>query len=133
MHKTRTKGKHRRFNNHRGRRIIIRDHVIERFIERVGVRDNETFNSIREKLVARFTKTSLKGIKKKGYEVWNEHPRIAIENQLTFVVNMKLDKVVVITTYLTGKKDDWWKNEGLNKNVKGITHDPEVIRKNGGR
>lgn len=89
-------------------KIIIKKHVVDRYMERVGV----SYEEARSTLVKKFRNSKLSHIKRDGSEVRSE-VCASMDKRLTFIAQKKGGVFIVITCYLQGKKDNWWKNEGL--------------------
>lgn len=89
-------------------KVVIKKHVIDRYMERVGV----SFEEARDTLVYKFKNSRLSHLKPDGSEVRSEINR-AMNKRLTFIAKKEGNTFIVITCYLQGPKDNWWKNEGL--------------------
>lgn len=88
--------------------VVIKKHVIERYMERCGVTYNEALHTLERK----FRNSKLAVVKPDGSELRAEVAG-AMNKRLTFVAKKYGMKFVVITCYLQGPKRNWWKNEGL--------------------
>lgn len=92
----------------KGYKVKIREHVIERYMERTGVSEKEA----RRTLERKFRDSRLTQLMKDGSEKRMERSG-SLNKRLIFVA-MKYQKTfVVITCYPQGARDSWWKNEGL--------------------
>lgn len=89
-------------------KIVIKKHVVDRYVERVGV----TYEEAHSTLVSKFKNSKLSHIKRDGSEVRSE-VNASMNNRLTFIAKKEGSTFIVITCYLQGKKDNWWKNDGL--------------------
>lgn len=91
-----------------GYKVVITQHVIDRYMQRAGVSEKEA----RDTLLTKFKNTRLTYFRKDGSEVRRELSG-SLNKRLTFVAAKKGMTFHVITCYLQGPKDNYWKNEGL--------------------
>lgn len=91
-------------------KVVIRHHVVDRYAERAGV-DHVTG---RNTLVKKFLNSKLLKIYPDGSEKRAEVCS-SMDKRLQFVAyyKPKTNTYIVVTCYLQGSKDNWWKNEGL--------------------
>lgn len=92
----------------KGYKVSIKQHVIDRYMERTGVGEKEA----RETIEVKFRNSKLTELNKGGYERRVEI-KGSLNKRLIFVSKKCGHTFVVITCYLQGKRDNWWKNEGL--------------------
>lgn len=93
-----------------GAKIVIKHHVVERYAERTGA----SMKTAREKLVLKFLNSKLSKLYPDGTELRAEV--LASMNKRMMFVSVykpKTNTYIVLTCYLQGKKDNWWKNDGL--------------------
>lgn len=94
-------------------KVVIKHHVILRYMERAGV-SFDSFEDARNTLIEKFRNSKLGRFQRDGSEIRQE-TRAAMNKRLTFVsyFNSKTNTFIVVTCYLQGSADNWWKNDGL--------------------
>lgn len=100
----------KRLNLLKGYKVVIKSHVVDQYMERAGVTENEA----RATLEAKFRNSVLVRFKPDGSEHRSEIGGSKAK-RCTFVARKEGRTFVVITCYLQGPRDNWWKNEGLVK------------------
>ena len=99
----------------KGYKVVIKRHVIDRYVERSGVSREEAEATLETK----FRNSRLTQLLPDGSERRMEVGG-SLTKRLIFVAIKKGRTFVVITCYLQGSRNNWWKNEGLI-----IENDPE--------
>ena len=95
-------------------KIFMSDHTVVRFVERQGLEiEGLDINEVRTKIIRKFKNTQLAGFlsdgKERRYEVAG-----ALGERMQFVCRKTpYGKYIIISCQLQGRKNDWWKNEGL--------------------
>jgi hypothetical protein len=93
-----------------GSRVVIKQHVVDRYVERCGVSEEEA----RSTLVKKFKNSKLTKLKPDGSEIRKEITG-SMNKRLTFIssFNRRNNTFYVFTCFLQGPRNNWWKNEGL--------------------
>ncbi|QJT70377.1 hypothetical protein [Microcystis phage MaeS] len=92
----------------KGYKVVIKQHVVDRYMERAGVDEEEARTTLEKK----FRDSKLTQLLPDGSERRMEVGG-SLNRRLIFVAQKYGRKFVVITCYLQGARDSWWKNEGL--------------------
>lgn len=100
----------RRNNYVKGYKVVIRQHVVDQYMERAGVDEEEA----RATLERKFRDSRLTQLMNNGFERRMEKGG-SLNKRCIFVAKKEGRKFIVITCYLQGKRTNWWKNKGLIK------------------
>lgn len=103
----------------KGYKVIIKQHAVDRYMERAGVSESEARNTLEKK----FRNSVLSSFKPDGAELRREVVG-AKDKKLNFIAYKYNKTFVVVTCFLQGSKDNWWKNEGIiEEKPKDISYD----------
>jgi hypothetical protein len=94
----------------KGYKVVIKKHVIDQYMARAGVDEEEAKSTLERK----FRDSRLTQLMNKGFERRMEKGG-SLDKRLIFVAKKEGRTFIVITCYLQGKRTSWWKNEGLIK------------------
>ena len=100
----------KRLNFLKGYKVVIKSHVVDQYMERAGVTEKEA----RATLEAKFRNSVLVRLLPDGAEHRSEIGGSKTK-RCTFVAKKKGRTFIVVTCYLQGPANNWWKNEGLVK------------------
>lgn len=103
----------------KGFKVIIKQHVIDQYMARAGVSEREA----KETLERKFRNTYILTFKSNGAEIRKEIDG-SKNKKLNFVAYKRNKTFIVVTCYLQGAKNNWWKNEGIIEvNRKEVPYD----------
>ncbi|AGY48368.1 hypothetical protein Slash_79 [Bacillus phage Slash] len=99
-------------------KVFMSDHAVIRFVERQNLDPaGLDINAVRTEIIRKFRNSKLGGFlangKERRYEVAG-----SMNERMQFICKKEeCGKYVIISCQLQGKRNDWWKNEGLVKNA----------------
>jgi hypothetical protein len=112
-------------------KITLKDHAVERFIERVGVHNNMSWNEVRTLLMKKVITSKFQNFSN-GHdgicELWKEQDCINPDKRLTFVIKNKGIEMEIRTVFVRGIRYQWWKIDGFVKED-GLCYAPDQVRR----
>ncbi|AKC02704.1 hypothetical protein CPT_Stills76 [Bacillus phage Stills] len=97
-------------------KVFMSDHAVIRFVERQNLEvEGLDIDATRTQIIRKFRNTKLAaflpGSRERRYEVAG-----SMNERMQFICRKTAsNKYIIISCQLQGKRDNWWKNEGLVK------------------
>ena len=96
----------------KGQEVRVTEHALDMFYERT---ESELGRDSAIKLIKRkFKNSTLRKFFKSGKELRAEVAG-SMDERLSFISIKEKNQFVIISCWLQGRKDDWWKNEGVKR------------------